>query len=73
MKFVVYPRRRGFNTQTNCKYSVTRYSDGAVAFTDRMPRRDSKYWNKCAYMVWDVQANQEIIEWNSGKSYFVVI
>ena len=59
MKFF-YPRQRGSNTPTNYKYSIFRYSDGAEAFTDRMPRRDSKYWDKGTYMIWDVKANEKI-------------
>lgn len=59
-----YPKNGGvdyqaFQREELHKYSVTRFSDGKVAFTDRRPRRDSKYYNY-NYLIWDLKENCQI-------------
>lgn len=64
MKFVKVINRRGFNHHHGTKYTVTdlnrsNESHNYEAGTNRMPRRDSKFWG-FRYMVWDVEANCQI-------------
>ena len=64
MKFIKVKDRRGFNYDHGTKFTVTdlRRSDSLFSYeagTNRMPRRDSKYWG-ARYMVWDVEGNYQI-------------
>lgn len=45
--------------EENAKYTITRLSDGAVSYRDRLPRCDSKFWSY-NFMIWDQEANQQI-------------
>ena len=60
MKFKTYPKTFGHNEATllreNSKYVVCRFVDGAEAFVDRRPRKDSKVWDY-NYLVWDIKNN----------------
>lgn len=64
MKFVKVTNRRGFNHDHGTKYTVTDLKRSSEthnfeAGTNRMPRRDSKFWGH-NFMIWDVQANRKI-------------
>ncbi len=43
----------------NSAYEVMRLSDDSVAFCDRRPRKDSKYWNDAKYLIWDLERNEK--------------
>lgn len=64
MKFIKVRNVRGSNHIHGTKYTVTdlnRSNDQSnyEAGTDRMPRRDSKYWGH-RFMIWDVEGNCQI-------------
>ena len=65
MKFIKVQNRRGFNHDHWTKYTVTDLkrsfdkSFSVEAGTNRMPRRDSKFWSH-NFMVWDVESNSQI-------------
>lgn len=64
MKFVKVQNRRGFNHNHGTKYTVTdlnrsNETHNFEAGTNRMPRRDSKFWSH-NFMVWDVEANCQL-------------
>ena len=46
--------------ERNYSYSVWRSSDGKEAFTDRLPRWNSKYWTPFAYLVWNNKNNHVV-------------
>ena len=41
----------------NRRFETCRLEDGQVAFSDRKPRKDSKFWNH-NYIVWDLVENR---------------
>ncbi len=43
----------------NSRYEVIRLSDDSVAFCDRRPRKDSKYWKDSKYLIWDLERNEK--------------
>jgi hypothetical protein len=64
MKFVKVQNRRGFNHNHGTKYTVTdlnrsNETHNFEAGTNRMPRRDSKFWSH-NFMVWDAEASCQI-------------
>lgn len=64
MKFIKLNAVRGTNHNHGTKYTVTDLvrSNGAnnvEAGTDRMPRRDSKFWGS-RYMIWDEEKNCQV-------------
>lgn len=40
------------------RYEITRLSDDKKEFRNKLPRKDSKWWDKIRYMVWDNELNQ---------------
>ena len=41
----------------NRRFETCRLDDGCVAFSNKKPRKDSKYWN-LNYIVWDLVENR---------------
>lgn len=63
MKFIKVRNVRGFNHNHGTKYTVTdleRSNDqyNFEAGTNRLPRKDSKFWGH-RYMVWNSEDNQQ--------------
>lgn len=44
----------------NARYEVFRADDNKVAFTNKKPRKDSKYWQYPDYLVWDLKDKSRI-------------
>ena len=40
------------------RYEITRLSDDKKEFCNKLPRKDSKWWDKIKYIVWDNELNQ---------------
>lgn len=64
MKFLRLKHKQGFNENLSSRYTVTDLERSNkqynyIAGVDRIPRRDSKYWN-FRYMIWDVKGNYQI-------------
>jgi hypothetical protein len=64
MKFIKVENRRGFNHNHSTKYTVTdlersNETHNFEAGTNRMPRRDSKFWSY-RFMVWNVKEKCQI-------------
>ena len=59
-----YPRtmKSGEVAKLYGRYEITRLSDSKVEFRKKLPRRDSKWWDKSRYMVWDNELNQAAIK-----------
>ncbi len=50
----------------NYKYEISslNYGEGIpVYFTDRKPRKDSKYFSH-RYLIWDLKANCQVFNWS---------
>ena len=62
MKLIKTRHIRGFNHNHGTKYTVTDLQRSAGPYTveagvNRLPRRDSKFWDHGRFMIWDTEGN----------------
>lgn len=63
MKFIKLKNRRGLDHNHGTKYVIVdlQRSDDKFNYEagiDRLPRKNSKYWNVCDFMIWDVEQKE---------------
>ena len=55
-----YPRtmKSGEVAKLYGRYEITRLYSRKTEFREKLPRRDSKWWDESRFMVWDNKLNQ---------------